>query len=104
MAPPMSASGSRSARLACFSSCASAWSDGFLRPVTGSRASRMRKALALRHVAFEDLDRLEDILAACGYQSEIIDVPLTDLSRLDGLGPDLLIVLGGPIGVYETDA
>lgn len=64
----------------------------------------MRKALALRHVAFEDLGRLEEILAARGIQCEIIDAPMAEVSKLDALGPDLLIVLGGPIGVYETEA
>ncbi len=32
-----------------------------------------------------------------------VEAPTTDLRQLDALAPDLLVVLGGPIGVYEND-
>ncbi len=61
-------------------------------------------ALALSHVAFEDAGLIGAVLGARGMALDYVDVPRTDLSRLDPLAPELLLVLGGPIGVYETDA
>jgi GMP synthase (glutamine-hydrolysing) len=59
--------------------------------------------VALRHVAFEDLGLLAPLLASRGHAVRYVDVPIADLSDLDPLAPDLLVVLGGPIGVYESD-
>jgi GMP synthase (glutamine-hydrolysing) len=60
--------------------------------------------LALRHVPFEDLGTLAPLLARRGHAVDYVEVPTTSLPRIDPLAPDLLVVLGGPIGVYETDA
>jgi GMP synthase (glutamine-hydrolysing) len=60
--------------------------------------------LALRHVAFEDLGLLGPLLRERGHTVEYVEAPLVDLAALDALAPDLLVVLGGPIGVYETGA
>jgi GMP synthase (glutamine-hydrolysing) len=59
--------------------------------------------LALRHVAFEDLGLLAPLLAERGHAVRYVDVPTADLDSVDSLSPDLLVVLGGPIGVYESD-
>ena len=64
----------------------------------------MRAALALTHVPFEDLGSLSEELSAQDYEVQVVDACTVDLRSLDALAPDLLIVLGGPIGVYETDA
>jgi GMP synthase (glutamine-hydrolysing) len=61
-----------------------------------------RTAVAIRHVAFEDLAAFAPPLAAAGYDVRYHDVGVDPLDGLDALSPDLLIVLGGPIGVYET--
>lgn len=58
----------------------------------------MRQAIAIRHLAFEDLGTLEPLLAARGYMVGYREAGIDDLAGLD---PDLLIVLGGPIGAYE---
>jgi GMP synthase (glutamine-hydrolysing) len=58
----------------------------------------MKRAVALRHVAFEDLDGFAPALAARGYEVAYCDAPTGDVAAVDG---DLLIVLGGPIGAYE---
>jgi GMP synthase (glutamine-hydrolysing) len=63
-----------------------------------------KTALALRHVGFEDLGTFAAPLVAAGYAIAYHDVGIDDLAALDPLGPDLLVVLGGPIGVYETEA
>jgi GMP synthase (glutamine-hydrolysing) len=62
----------------------------------------MRKAIAITHVAFEDLGSLEKALKRANYGIEFVDACGTDLRAID-LNPDLLVVLGGPIGVYEDE-
>lgn len=61
-------------------------------------------ALALRHVPFEELGLLGPVLAARGFEVAHRDVPVAGVADVDPLRPDLLVVLGGPIGVYEQDA
>jgi GMP synthase (glutamine-hydrolysing) len=63
----------------------------------------MRRAIAITHVAFENLGTLETALACADYEIEIVDACTFDLRKV-GLSPsDLLVILGGPIGVYETE-
>lgn len=61
-----------------------------------------RSAVAIRHVVFEDLGLLAPILARSGWTVSYVEAPIGDLSSPDIERADLLIVLGGPIGVYET--
>jgi GMP synthase (glutamine-hydrolysing) len=63
----------------------------------------MRTALALTHVPFEDLGSLAEVLSARDYEVRIVDACTADLESVDALAPTLLIVLGGPISVYETE-
>ena len=57
--------------------------------------------LAIRHVGFEDLGGFEQPLTDAGYAIRYADMGVDDIA---GFGdPDLLAVLGGPIGVYEDD-
>lgn len=63
-----------------------------------------RQALALRHVHFETLGTFEQPLAEAGFALDYLDVGQRDLAAVDPTAPDLLVVLGGPIGVYETKA
>ncbi|ABC24306.1 glutamine amidotransferase [Rhodospirillum rubrum] len=58
----------------------------------------MKSCVALRHVAFEDLGAFAEPLKRAGYQVSYRDAGVDSLKDLD---PDLLIVLGGPIGVYD---
>jgi GMP synthase (glutamine-hydrolysing) len=64
----------------------------------------MARVLALRHVAFEDLGLLEDLFAKRGHDFSYVEVPIGGLEGIDPAEPDLLVVLGGPIGVYEEAA
>ncbi|WP_044563475.1 glutamine amidotransferase [Azospirillum sp. B4] len=66
--------------------------------------SRSRKAVALRHVAFEDLGLLAPVLADGGWAVEYREAPVDDLGDAAVADAGLLIVLGGPIGVYEEEA
>lgn len=63
----------------------------------------MPDAVAVRHVAFEDLDAFAPTLAARGYKVSYRDAPTDDLAGGALADCDLLIVLGGPIGAYEED-
>lgn len=58
----------------------------------------------IRHVNFEDLGSFAAPLEQAGYRIEMSDAATADLSAIDPLGPDLLVVLGGPVGVYEQEA
>ncbi len=62
-----------------------------------------RRALAIRHVHFEDLGTFGPIIAAHGYSIAYADAGLDDLAAIDEAAFDLLIVLGGPLGAYEED-
>lgn len=62
-----------------------------------------RTVLALRHVHFEDLGTLEPVLRERGYAVRYVDPAVEDLSAVDVLEPDLLVVLGGPIGAFDDD-
>jgi GMP synthase (glutamine-hydrolysing) len=59
--------------------------------------------LAVRHVAFEDLGLLGPLVAARGYGVRYHDAGVQPFDAQTLLAPDLLIVLGGPIGVYERE-
>jgi GMP synthase (glutamine-hydrolysing) len=59
--------------------------------------------LALRHVAFEDLGLLGPLVTSRGYQVRYHDAGIDPLDSTTVLAPDVVIVLGGPIGVYERD-
>ena len=60
-------------------------------------------ALALRHLAFEDLGLLEPLLQERGFEVRYHDVGVDDFAALDLQAVDLLIVLGGPVSA-EDDA
>lgn len=60
------------------------------------------KATAIRHVLFEDLGILEPLLNEGGYEVEYLDAGIEDLGA--AAETDLLVVLGGPIGVGDVDA
>lgn len=59
----------------------------------------MKIAAVVRHVHFEDLGTFAEALAQARYGVRYHDIGRHNLP--DPLAPDLLIVLGAPIGVYE---
>jgi GMP synthase (glutamine-hydrolysing) len=62
-----------------------------------------RTALVVRHIAIEGLGTLEPALVAHGCRPLIADSPSADLARIDPLARDLLVLLGGPAGVYDAN-
>lgn len=63
----------------------------------------MQDILAIRHVAFEHLGTLTQVFRQLGFNIRYVEAGITDLAALDVSSPDILVILGGPIGVYETD-
>jgi len=64
--------------------------------------SRQQKTcVAIRHVAFEDLGLLAPLLADRGHRVRYVEAGVEDIGGIDTLAPDLLIVLGGPIGATD---
>lgn len=64
----------------------------------------MKKALALRHVSFEDLGQLEPLLKKRGFDVTYFEVGVDSFSAMSPLDADLVVVLGGPVSVYDMDA
>jgi GMP synthase (glutamine-hydrolysing) len=62
-----------------------------------------KSCLAVRHVAFEDLGLLGPLVSARGYEIRYHDAGIERFDAGTLIGPDLVIVLGGPIGVYECE-
>lgn len=62
-----------------------------------------RTALVIRHVAFEDLGLLAPLLAGRGYEARYVEAGVDAIDASMAVAPDLLVVLGGPIGVYEIE-
>ena len=63
----------------------------------------MKTALVVRHVPHEGLAGFRAPIEAAGYRIDTADVGDPRYAALDFSEPDLLILLGGPMGVYEQD-
>lgn len=64
----------------------------------------MKTAIAIRHVAFEDLGVFAPVLEELGYQIRYVDPGILDageLAALDVEAAELLVVLGAPIGAGD---
>jgi GMP synthase (glutamine-hydrolysing) len=64
----------------------------------------MPSASVITHVAFEDLGSLSEVLLERGFAIRMHDACTADPHSFAALSPDLLVVMGGPIGAYETEA
>ena len=60
-----------------------------------------KQAVAIRHVAFEDLGLLETILRQRGFDISYQDA--WDLDPAAAEAADLTVILGGPISVNDTE-
>lgn len=61
----------------------------------------MRECTAIRHMPYEDLGYFYGLLAESGYTVRYIDAPQADPQEIEDADPDLLIVLGGPVGAND---
>jgi GMP synthase (glutamine-hydrolysing) len=62
-----------------------------------------RTAVAVRHVLFEDLGILAPLLNERGYSIRHLDAGVDRVDTALISSADLVVVLGGPLGVYDTD-
>jgi GMP synthase (glutamine-hydrolysing) len=62
------------------------------------------RCVALRQVDFEDLGVFEPVLRRRGYEGEYVQAGPHALSERAWLDADLMVVLGGPIGIGDIDA
>jgi len=61
----------------------------------------LKTASVVRHVSFEDLGILAQVLTARGIEARYHEAGVDNLDAIARGAPGLLIVLGGPIGVYD---
>lgn len=61
----------------------------------------MPTAVAVQHVAFEDLGLLDPLLRRRGFDVHLLDAATDDLAGL--ADADLVVVLGGPLGVADEE-
>lgn len=63
----------------------------------------MKTALVIRHVPYEGIAGFRAPVEAAGYVIDRVDVTDPDFAQVDFDTPDLVVMMGGPMGVYETD-
>lgn len=64
----------------------------------------MKQLLAFRHVHFENLGFFHRYFESKGFGIEYVEVGIVDLEQVNPLDPDLIVILGGPIGAYEDES
>lgn len=62
-----------------------------------------KEVWAIQHVGYEDLGSLEGVLKSRGFTVRYLCSRNLDYGRLYAGDADLIVVLGGPMGVYEVD-
>lgn len=63
----------------------------------------MKTALVIRHVPYESVAAFREPIEAAGYAIRFADAGMRGFDALDLSAPDLLVLMGGPMGVYEAD-
>ncbi len=61
----------------------------------------MKTAVAIRHVPFEGLGSFVPVLSERGYKVRYLEAATDNLGPIIETPPDLLVVLGGPIGADQ---
>ena len=61
---------------------------------------KTKPCVVIRHLQFEDLGSFAEPLIAAGYQLQYLDAAVDELTP--AYQADLTIILGGPVGVYDT--
>ena len=64
----------------------------------------MKSALIVRHVPYEGVAAYREPIEAAGYAIDRVDVADPAFATIDFTAPDLLVLMGGPMGVYEREA
>ncbi|WP_156678591.1 glutamine amidotransferase [Sphingomonas profundi] len=64
----------------------------------------MKSALVIRHTPYEGIAGFRLPVEAAGFAIDRVDVTDPAFPALDLIAPDLVVMMGGPMGVYETAA
>ena len=64
----------------------------------------MKTALIIRHVPREGVAGFRAPIEAAGYMIDRVDVIDPQFHAVDLVAPDLVVMMGGPMGVYEQEA
>ncbi|WP_157220555.1 glutamine amidotransferase [Flavisphingomonas formosensis] len=64
----------------------------------------MPSALIIRHTPYEGIAGFRQPVEEAGFVIDRIDVTDASFSSIDFLEPDLVVMMGGPMGVYEREA
>ncbi len=64
----------------------------------------MFTGLIIRHTPYEGIAGFREPIEAAGYALDRVDVGDPGFATIDFLSPDLLVLMGGPMGVYERAA
>src|ERR1700749_4973905 len=63
----------------------------------------MKTAVIVQHIAIETIGTFGPLLEELGYTLKVYLAGRDTLADLDPLKPDLAVIMGGPIGVYDAD-
>lgn len=63
----------------------------------------MKSALVIRHVPYEGIAGFRAPVEDAGYVIDRVDVTDPEFANIDFDEPDLVVMMGGPMGVYETE-
>jgi GMP synthase (glutamine-hydrolysing) len=63
----------------------------------------VKRALVVCHVAYEGLAGFVEPIATAGYAIERVGAIDAGFDAVDFVAPDLLVLMGGPMAVYERD-
>lgn len=64
----------------------------------------MSSALIIRHTPYEGIAGFRQPVEEAGFVIDRVDVTDPAFPAIDFLGPDLVVLMGGPMGVYEREA
>lgn len=63
----------------------------------------MKRALVIRHTPYEGIAGFRQPVEDAGYLIDRVDVTDPSFARTDFIAPDLVVLMGGPMGVYERE-
>ena len=63
----------------------------------------MKTALVLQHLEFENAGLIGNVLGKRGYKLKNLDATRDDISAFPVNKADIVVILGGPIGVYDGE-
>jgi GMP synthase (glutamine-hydrolysing) len=63
----------------------------------------VKTAVIVQHLAIETIGTFGPLLEELGYELKVYLAGRDDLNEVSPRAPDLVVIMGGPIGVYDAD-